>query len=87
MPEIEDEPQEREYRPAKLLLRLTPDEFNVMNWVRTKHRPARLYQWAIDVLVEAACKEVAQSNLTGRKVPQGVNEIVDELRRLKTLKK
>lgn len=78
-----DQPEPRQERfrgDRKLLLELTQDEYDLMNWVRGQHQPARLYQWAKDVLLAAASETVRQANLTGKKVPQGVNEIVQRLK-------
>ena len=74
------EPKQRFHGDRTIVLHVTQDEYDLMNWCRTRHRPARLYQWAKDVLIEAARNEVRYANQSGGKVPQGVNEICDRLK-------
>lgn len=73
---------ERGIAPPKkryVKLFLSEAEFTVMNWLRFRHEPARLPEWAHDALVIAARKQVAAAVKAGRPLPQGVAEALNEI--------
>lgn len=67
-------------RPRFVRLELTEDEFAVMNWLRFKHRPAKLPFWAMDTLRAAALDQARARISASGDVPQGIAEALTRLR-------
>lgn len=73
---------ERVIEPPKkryVKLFLSEAEYAVMNWLRFKHQPAKLPEWAHDALVRAAREQAAAAVKAGRPLPQGVAEALNEI--------
>lgn len=65
-----------------LHVKITPQENDVFNWARFRHRPAKMNAWVRETLLREALRMVAEANASGKDATQGINELLGKLKEI-----
>jgi hypothetical protein len=64
-----------------LHIKITQAENDIFNWCRFRHRPAKMNAWVRETLLREALRMVSEANASGKDAPQGINELLERIKK------